>query len=69
MGDQASRLSLFLTIIENEVLVDFFDFGWLDMLDIAYSSSTNCSRSLDHQELPDPRAQKCKIRPILQKKR
>ena len=27
----APRLSHFLTIFENEVLVDFFDFGWLDM--------------------------------------
>ena len=34
------------------VLVDFFDFDWLDMLDIAYSSSTNCSRSLDNHPLP-----------------
>ena len=38
------------------------------MLDIAYSSSTNCSRSLDNQELPELRAHLCKIRPILQKK-
>ena len=65
---QASRLSHFSTIFENEVLVDFIDFGWLDMLDIAYSSSTNCSRSLDNQELPDLRAKLCKMMPILQKK-
>ena len=38
------------------------------MLDIAYSSSSNCSRSLDNQELPELRAHSCKIRPILQKK-
>ena len=48
-GDQASRLSHFLTIFENEVLVDFFDFGWLDMFHIAYYDSTNCSRPLDNQ--------------------
>ena len=30
-------------IFKNEDLVDFFDFGWLDMLDIAYYDSTNCS--------------------------
>ena len=30
------RLSHFSAIFENEVLVDFVDFGWLDMLDIAY---------------------------------
>ena len=40
IGHQASRLSHFSTIFENEVLVDFFDFGWLDMFDIAYSNST-----------------------------
>ena len=49
VGHQASRLSHFSTNFENEVFVDFFDFGWLDMLDIAYSNSTNCSRSLDNQ--------------------
>ena len=38
---QASRLSHFSENFENEVLVDFFDFGRLDMLDIAYSDSTN----------------------------
>ena len=65
--NQAS--SHFSTIFENEVLVDFIDFGWLDMLDIAYSSSTNCSRSLDNQELPDLRAKLCKMRPILKKKK
>ena len=63
-----TRLSHFSTNFENEVLVDFNDFGWLDMLDIAYSSSSNCSRSLDNQELPELRAHLCKIRPILQKK-
>ena len=63
-----TRLSHFSTIFENEVLVDFIDFGWLDMLDIAYSSSSNCSRSLDNQELPDLRAKLCKMMPILQKK-
>ena len=65
---QASRLSHFSTNFENEVLVDFIDFGWLDMLDIAYSSSTYCSRSLENQELPDLRAKWCKMRPIMQKK-
>ena len=63
-----TRLSHFWPFFENEVLVDFIDFGWLDMLDIAYSSSTNCSRSLDNQELPDLRAKLCKMRSILQKK-
>ena len=42
VGHQASRLSHFSTIFENEDLVDFFDFGWLDMVDIAYNDSTNC---------------------------
>ena len=46
---QAPRLSHFSTNFENEVLVDFIDFGWLDMLDIPYSNSSNCSRSLDNQ--------------------
>ena len=41
-GHQASRLSHFSTIFENEVFVDFFDFGLLDMVDIAYNDSTNC---------------------------
>ena len=37
MGHQASRLSHFSAIFENEVLVDFFDFARLDMLDnVAY---------------------------------
>ena len=45
----ASRLSHFSTNFENEVLVDFFAFGWLDVLDIAYSNSSNYSRSLDNQ--------------------
>ena len=58
----------FSPIFENQVFVDFFDFGWLDMLDIAYSSSTNGSRSLDNQESPDLRAKWCKMRPIMQKK-
>ena len=65
---EASRLSHFSTNFENEVLVDFFDPGSLDMLDIAYSSSTNCFRSLDNQELPNLRAKWCKMRPIMQKK-
>ena len=49
VGHQASRLSHFSTIFENEVFVDFFDFGWLDMFHIAYYDSTNCSRPLDNQ--------------------
>ena len=48
-GDQASRLSHFWAIFENEVFVDFFNFGWLDMFRIAYYDSTNCSRPLDNQ--------------------
>ena len=40
IGHQGPRLSHFLKIFENEVLVDFFEFGWLDMLDIADSDST-----------------------------
>ena len=46
---QASILSHFSTISENEVLIDFIDFGRLDMLDIAYPDSTNCSRPRDNQ--------------------
>ena len=42
VGHQALRLSHFSPIFENEDLVDFFDFGWLDMVDIAYNHSTNC---------------------------
>ena len=42
VGHQASRLSHFSTIFENEDLVDFFDFGLLDMVDIACNDSTNC---------------------------
>ena len=67
-GSLGPRLSHFLPIFKNEDFVDFFDFGWLDMLDIAYSSSTNGSRSLDNQESPDLRAKWCKMRPIMQKK-
>ena len=48
-GHQGSTLSHFSMIFENEVSVDFFDFGWLDMLHIAYSDSTNCSTPLDNQ--------------------
>ena len=55
-------LSHFSKIFKNELFVDFFDSGWLDMLDIAYSSSTNGSRSLDNQESPDLRAKWCKMR-------
>ena len=46
---QASRLSHFSTIFENEVLVDFFDFGWLDMFHITYYDSSSCSTPLDNQ--------------------
>ena len=35
------RLSHLLMIFEDEV--DFFDFGWLDMFDIAYCDNTNSS--------------------------
>ena len=38
---QGPRLSHLLMIFEDEV--DFFDFGWLDMSDIAYWDSTNSS--------------------------
>ena len=68
MGPWVPDLGHFSPIFENQVFVDFFDFGWLDMLDIAYSSSTNGSRSLDNQESPDLRAKWCKMRPIMQKK-
>ena len=34
MGHQGSRLRHFLPIFENEGLVDFFDFEWVDMVDI-----------------------------------
>ena len=43
LSHQALRLSHFSSIFENEDLVDFFDFGWLNMFDIAYNDSTNCS--------------------------
>ena len=68
VGHQALRLSHFSPIFENEDLVDFFDFGWLDMVDIAYSSSTNGYLSLDNHQLPDMRVKSCKMRPILLKK-
>ena len=42
-GDQASRLSHFLRIFENEVLVDIFNFGLKDMFVIAYNDCTNAS--------------------------
>ena len=42
VGHQALRLSHFSSIFENEDLVDFFDFGLLDMVDIACNDSTNC---------------------------
>ena len=63
-----TRLSHFSSIFENEVLVDFFDFGSLDMLDTAYYGSTSCSKPLEKQKLPDWRAKSCKMRPIMQKK-
>ena len=47
-GDQASSFSHFSTIFENEVFVDFFDFGGLDMFHITYYDSTNCSRPPDN---------------------
>ena len=34
-GHLCPRLSHFFEVLENEVLVDFFDFDWLDMLDNA----------------------------------
>ena len=61
-------LVIFRRFFENEEFVDFFDFGWLDMCYIAYSSSTNCSRSLDNQEIPNLRAKWSKMRPIMRKK-
>ena len=56
VGHQASRLSHFPTIFENEDLVDSFDFGWLDMVDIAYNDSTNCFKALGSHQLPVWRA-------------
>ena len=52
MGHQASRLGHFSAIFENEDLIDFLDFGWLDMVDIAYNDSTNCFQPLDNHKLP-----------------
>ena len=52
VGHQASRLSHFSTNFENEVFVDFYDFGWLDIVDIAYNDSTNCSEPLENYLLP-----------------
>ena len=34
-GPTCPRLGHFFKVLENEVLVDFFDFDWLDMLDNA----------------------------------
>ena len=65
---QASRLSHFSTNFENEVLVDFYDFSWLDMFHIACYDSSNCSKPLDNQLLPELRAVLFKMTPILQKK-
>ena len=49
VGHQASRLSHFSSIFENEVFVDFFDFGWLDnMLDIVDSDSTKRTSLFDN---------------------
>ena len=52
IGHQGPRLSHFLKIFENEVLVDFFEFGWLDVFDIAYNDSTHCSKPFDNHQLP-----------------
>ena len=43
------------TIFENEVLVDFFDFGWFDMVDIAYAYSNSAKHTwlLHLHYLPD----------------
>ena len=50
------------------ILHYFFKFECLNMHDIADYDSTNCSRPLDHQQLPVLRAKLFKMRPILQKK-
>ena len=53
IGSLGPRLSHFSPIFKNEDLVNFFDFGWLDMLDIAYYDITNSFRLLDNHQLPD----------------
>ena len=46
-GSLGPRLSHFLPIFKNEDFVDFFDFGWLDMSDIADYNSTDCYEAFD----------------------
>ena len=46
-GSLGPRLSHFLPIFKNEDLVDFFNFGWLDMSYIAYYESTDYSKPFD----------------------
>ena len=52
MGPWVPDLVIFLPIFKNEDLVNFFDFGWLDMVDMAYNDSTNCFKPLDNHQLP-----------------
>ena len=59
-----TRLCHFPKIFGNEILVDFFDFGSLDMLDNADYVSTNSSFSFNNHKLPGLRAKSCKIRLI-----
>ena len=47
IGSLGPRLSHFSQIFKNEDLVDFFDFGWLDMSYIAYYDSTDCYKPFD----------------------
>ena len=46
LGPWVPDLSHSLPIFKNEVLFDFSDFGWLDMLGIAYYGSTDCYKLL-----------------------
>ena len=46
-GSLGPRLSHFLPIFKNEDLVDFFDFGWLDMSYIAFYDSTERYKPFD----------------------
>ena len=47
MGPWVPELVIFLPFFKNEDLVDFFDFGWLDMSYIAFYDSTERYKPFD----------------------
>ena len=47
IGSLGPKISQFSPIFKNEDLVDFFDFGWLDMSYIAFYDSTERYKSFD----------------------